>query len=55
MQVLKQPSKLTEIELYNTLLKIVEMPEKRFKQLISEGGRDNVNEIFLVHVLTRVP
>ena len=34
MTVIKSPHKLTEVELYQTLSKIVEMPEKRLKAMI---------------------
>ena len=34
MQVIKSPHKLTEVELYQTLQKIVEMPEKRLKTMV---------------------
>ena len=34
MSVIKSPHKLTEVELYQTLQKIVEMPEKRLKTMI---------------------
>lgn len=34
MQIIKSPHKLTEVELYQTLQKIVDMPEKRLKQMI---------------------
>ena len=55
MQVIKSPHKLTEVELYNTLQKIVEMPEKRLKQMILEGGKNNVDEVFLLNLAQRVP
>jgi hypothetical protein len=50
MQVIKSPHKLTEVELYNTLQKIVEMPEKRLKNMIVEGGRNNIDEVFLLNL-----
>jgi hypothetical protein len=34
LQVIKSPHKLTEVELYKTLEKIVEMPEKRLKMMV---------------------
>ena len=40
MSIIKSPHKLTEVELYKTLEKIVLMPEKRLKQMINEGGRN---------------
>lgn len=55
MQVIKSPHKLTEIELYNTLQKIVEMPEKRLKNMIIEGGKNNIDEVFLLNLAQRVP
>ena len=34
LQVIKSPHKLTEVELYKTLEKIVELPEKRLKMMV---------------------
>jgi hypothetical protein len=34
LAIIKSPHKLTEVELYRTLEKIVEMPEKRLKAMI---------------------
>jgi hypothetical protein len=50
MQIIKSPHKLTEVELYSTLQKIVEMPEKRLKQMIVEGGKNNIDEVFLLNL-----
>ena len=50
MQIIKSPHKLTEVELYKTLEKIVEMPERRLKQMINEGGRNSVDEVFLFNL-----
>ena len=55
MAVIKSPHKLTEIELYQTLEKIVEMPEKRLKNMIKEGGTNQIDEVFLLHLGQRVP
>jgi hypothetical protein len=55
MQIIKSPHKLTEVELYSTLQKIVEMPEKRLKQMIVEGGKNNIDEVFLLNLAQRVP
>ena len=55
MAVIKSPHKLTEVELYQTLEKIVEMPEKRLRNMIKEGGSNSVDEVFLLHLGQRVP
>ncbi len=50
MAVIKSPHKLTEVELYQTLQKIVEMPEKRLKTMIKQGGENTIDEVFLLHL-----
>ena len=50
MNVIKSPHKLTEPELYKTLQKIVEMPESKMKAMIKEGGRNNIDEVFLLNL-----
>lgn len=55
MQVIKSPHKLTEVELYQTLQKIVEMPEKRLKTMINQGGTNAIDEVFLLNLAQRVP
>ena len=55
MTVIKSPHKLTEVELYQTLEKIVEMPEKRLKTMIKSGGKNEIDEVFLLHLGQRVP
>ena len=55
MAVIKSPHKLTEVELYQTLEKIVEMPEKRLKNMIKEGGTNQIDEVFLLNLGQRVP
>ena len=55
MAVIKSPHKLTEVELYQTLQKIVEMPEKRLKTMIKQGGTNAIDEVFLLHLGQRVP
>lgn len=55
MAVIKSPHKLTEVELYQTLQKIVEMPEKRLKTMIKQGGENTIDEVFLLHLGQRVP
>lgn len=52
--VIKNPHKLTEVELYRTLEKIVEMPEKRLKQMLTMGNKA-VDEVFLANVVQRIP
>ena len=49
MQVIKSPHKLTEIELYRTLEKIVEMPEKKLKIMLS-NSRNEIDEVFLLNL-----
>ena len=55
LTVIKSPHKLTEVELYQTLEKIVEMPEKRLKTMIKQGGQNAIDEVFLLHLGQRVP
>lgn len=55
LQVIKSPHKLTEIELYRTLEKIVEMPEKRLKAMIKAHGRNEIDEVFLLNLAQRIP
>ena len=50
MNIIKSPHKLTEPELYRTLQKIVEMPESKMKSMIIEGGRNNIDEVFLLNL-----
>jgi hypothetical protein len=52
--VIRNPHKLTEVELYRTLEKIVELPEKRLKQMLLMGN-NAVDEVFLANVITRMP
>jgi hypothetical protein len=47
MSLIKNPHKLTEVELYKTLEKIVELPEKRLKAMLKKG---EVDEYFLKNV-----
>ena len=53
--MIKSPHKLTEVELYQTLEKIVEMPEKRLKTMIKQGSQNAIDEVFLLHLGQRVP
>ena len=53
--MIKSPHKLTEVELYKTLEKIVVMPEKRLKSMINEGGRNSIDEVFLLNFASRIP
>ena len=55
MAVIKSPHKLTEVELYQTLQKIVEMPEKRLKAMIKQGDTNAIDEVFLLNLGQRVP
>jgi len=50
MAVIKSPHKLTEVELYQTLQKIVEMPEKRLKAMIKQGDTNAIDEVFLLNL-----
>ena len=52
MSVIKNPHKLTEVELYKTLEKIVELPEKRLKAMIKN---QSVDEVFMGNVMQRIP
>ena len=55
LSVIKSPHKLTEVELYQTLEKIVEMPEKRLKMMIKQGGENAIDDVFLLNLGQRVP
>jgi len=55
LSVIKSPHKLTEVELYQTLEKIVEMPEKRLKMMIKQGGDNAIDDVFLLNLGQRVP
>jgi hypothetical protein len=52
--IIKNPHKLTEVELYQTLEKIVELPEKRLKQMLTVGN-NAIDEVFLANVIQRIP
>jgi hypothetical protein len=54
MNVIKNPHKLSEVELHKTLEKIVELPEKRLKNMIKQGD-EAIDEVFLRNVAERVP
>eukprot|EP00347_Sterkiella_histriomuscorum_P005947 403354650 len=54
MNVIKNPHKLSEIELYKTLEKIVEMPEKRLKIMLKSNQRA-VDEVFIGNIIQRIP
>ncbi len=51
--IIRNPHKLTEIELYKTLEKIVEMPEHRLRQMVLSN--EQVNEVFMTNMAERVP
>ena len=55
MTVIKSPHKLTEVELLQTLSKIVELPEKRLKMMLKQGGENSIDEVFLLNLGQRVP
>jgi len=52
--VIRNPHKLSEVELYRTLEKIVELPEKRLRQMLTIGNKA-VDEVFLANVVQRIP
>ena len=54
MNVISNPHKLSEVELYQTLQKIVELPEQRLKKMLKNPGQQ-VDEIFLKNICERVP
>ena len=54
INVIKNPHKLTETELYKTLEKIVELPETRLKAMLKSGNQA-VDEVFLMNVAERIP
>lgn len=57
MQIIKNPHKLSEVELYQTLQKIVEMPEKRLKNMLLESTNkgNQIDEVFLFNLAQRMP
>ena len=54
LSLIKNPHKLTEVELYKTLEKIVDLPEKRLKQMMKLGG-SAVDEVFMLNITQRIP
>ena len=55
LTVLKNPHKLSEVELYKALEKIVEMPEKRLKTMLKESNQKVIDEVFLSNLMERMP
>lgn len=53
VNVIKNPHKLSEVELYRTLEKIVEMPEKKLLSMVKSGNY--IDEVFLQNLAERVP
>ena len=49
INVIRNPHKLSEVELHKTLEKIVWMPEKRLKAMLKQGDHA-VDEVFLVNL-----
>jgi hypothetical protein len=54
LNVIKNPHKLTEVELYRALDKIVEMPEKRMRQMMKQGNHA-IDQVFLKNMQDRLP
>lgn len=54
MSVIRNPHKLTEVELYRALEKVVELPEKRLKTMI-KGGKNAIDDEFMNNIIERVP
>lgn len=52
-QIIRNPHKLTEIELYKTLEKIVVMPEQRLKDMVQNNKE--LNQIFMQNLRERLP
>jgi len=52
--VIKNPHKLSEVELYRALEKIVMMPEKRMKSMLKQS-QFAVDDIFIKNVQERLP
>ena len=50
--MIRNPHKLSEVELYKALEKIVELPERRLKAMAKSG---QIDEVFLENVAQRVP
>ena len=53
VNVIKNPHKLSEVELYKTLEKIVEMPEKKLLNMVKSGNF--IDEVFLKNLADRIP
>jgi hypothetical protein len=54
LNVIRNPHKLSEVELHKTLEKIVELPEKRLKSMLKQGEQA-IDEVFLQNIAERVP
>jgi len=54
LNVIRNPHKLSEVELHQTLEKIVEMPERRLKAMLKQGDHA-VDEVFLANLAKRMP
>lgn len=54
LNVIRNPHKLSEVELHKTLEKIVELPEKRLKQMLKQGDQA-IDEVFLHNITERIP
>jgi len=52
--LITNPHKLSEVELYRTLQKIVNLPETRLKAMLKNPQKP-VDEVFLANVAERVP
>jgi hypothetical protein len=54
LNVIRNPHKLSEVELHKTLEKIVELPEKRLKSMLKQGDKA-IDEVFMQNIAERIP
>lgn len=53
LNLIKNPHKLSEVELYKTLEKVLEMPEKRLKNMLKTNKA--IDEVFISNLEERLP
>jgi len=53
LNLIKNPHKLSEVELYKTLEKVLEMPEKRLKNMLKTNKA--IDEVFISNLEQRLP
>ena len=48
LNLIKNPQKLSEVELYKTLEKVLDMPEKRLKNMLKNNQA--IDEVFIMNI-----